>query len=1651
MARSAKRSYEEVANKSDSDDEDYSDHAQYSRSTARKSKASPKKKSRSAPKRRRRGSADDGISSEEEFSEDLSVEEEEEEESSDSDAPRNARGTRRRTNQSHRPTYEEPDSEEVIDDDEEVTRAPSPRRSTILKLRVPRHALEQQQQQPSQYLEFRRHVTRHTREPSEDIYALTNSGRHMETVQRGTVSPPADVPSRRTSRTNRNKHTIIDEEDEDAEAEDVIEETTLKDSMEVVESDVPQGGEEGDTLQMNDAEHELVDEEMSNEVVVPESENGDAKHSHLETTDNAPTTRLLRGRPPQMQSQEENAEDADRNEDSQLRRSSRKQPSRSSQRKTTKLDSDFEPEEASNDDEEEEDSVHDSVASPRKQSRSREEAEDSSNSRRPGLRKRPSRSRPPSEEADELAEELEDLHGGRRFRRRAKQAVVYEKPRRNRKDVDYRIIRPELLQPNDDSDHEVTGSPSRRGRGGGGWQRTLFSTTGPFGGGGNSAILGAPGGPAAVGGADSDSSDDEGMQQPTRTGPGPNGAVAATHNQSADTAQAASGTPANLGKFNNKQALADADPLGVDMNVNFDHVGGLQGHIDQLKEMVSLPLLYPEIFQRFKITPPRGVLFHGPPGTGKTLMARALANSVSSEGRKVTFYMRKGADALSKWVGEAERQLRLLFEEARKNQPSIIFFDEIDGLAPVRSSKQEQIHASIVSTLLALMDGMDGRGQVVVIGATNRPDSVDPALRRPGRFDREFYFALPNIEARRAILDIHTKEWDPPLPGPIKDELADMTKGYGGADLRALCTEAAINAVQRRYPQIYKSDQKLIIDPKTIDVAPKDFMLAIKKLVPSSERSTSSGATALPPNIEPLLRSPLSEIKTLLSQILPQRKKLTALEEAQFEEPDDGEGFGRELLLQEFDRSRVFRPRLLLRGSHGMGQQYLAAALLHVFEGLHVQAFDLPTLLSDSTRSPEAAVIQLFTEVKRHKPSVIYIPNIQLWSQTVGPAVISTFMGLLRSVPPSDPVLLLGILESQDEEVDDVLLKNLFGFSKKNFFDLPAPDHEARREFFAKIIEFVKTSPKAFPNPDNRKLRQLEQLEVAPPPPKPEVKLSKEELKAQKRKDYHTLNLLKIRIQPIMDQVKKYKRFRTGVIDEASIRYLWDEEDPDIITSDLPPDQQNSFRPYEKAHDKHGVLGLRETATGKFFYNLEIVTIEKRLSNGYYKRPMDFVADVKRMVKDNRQTGDHERTLRANELLSNVDVDVAGIVAADPVLMAECDQVFLRELAREKEAAERAQRVEEQRPQEERTQEGEVDPVSETRDAEANANGPDHVADSFPINGGDDDHDDEKKPISRPVTPANQLGFVNGNYGADGGETETNEVGSHGASNGTHEEAQEGDGDGDIFMSNSDDHSGDKDTQGSSFGPSAQPKPPYSHTAPSQQVRRESGLSSFSQRGPMTPMAPGSQPADYTNEASTTQTTSDKKSSEHLSTQQYNTQSPHVSRTEYPDLTQYPDRVSQEDHLPDTQQSQPSPRARDSLASTADTQDNSGLNGSQSQSKPQPPLFDAPNMSNNTSTNLQSIVEEEPHAPFVLDLDIVERLHEQLTLSTSGFSVEQLEQVNTNLMDYVWHMRGEWNRTLVADGLGKTYNDVLEDMQAMQEIGNISQATRDILANLSFQ
>ena len=799
------------------------------------------------------------------------------------------------------------------------------------------------------------------------------------------------------------------------------------------------------------------------------------------------------------------------------------------------------------------------------------------------------------------------------------------------------------------------------------------------------------------------------------------------------------------------------------------------------------------------------------------------------------------------------------------------------------------------------MDGMDGRGQVIVIGATNRPDSVDPALRRPGRFDREFYFPLPNIEARRAILDIHTKGWDPPLSPGFKDEIASITKGYGGADLRALCTEAALNAVQRTYPQKYKSNEKLVIHPETINVMAKDFMVSVKKMVPSSERSASSGAGPLPTHIEPLLREPFHNLQQIVADILPQKKRLTALEEAEFEDAEDDKGMHAERMQQEFERSRVFRPRLLVRGIPGMGQQYLAAALLNHFEGLHVQPFDLPTLLSDSGRSPEAAVIQLFTEVRRHKPSVIYIPNVDVWYQTVGDQVISTFTGLLRTLAPTDPVLVLGVIENEDEFIDQTMIKKLFGYSLKNQYFVERPRELSRKVYFSPIAEYINTSPADFPEPAHRKRRRIERLEPVPIEPPKQIELSKAELKAQKKRDRHLLNVLKLRIQPIMDQIKqKYKKFRTGVIDENQIRYLYEEDDPSILTTDMPHDQrrENEYRPYEKGKDSHGEPGLIEQATGKFFYNLETVTIEKRLSNGYYKRPKDFLSDIKKLAKDAKASGDQDRLLKANELQANVEVDMGGI-EMDSTLAADLELVWSREMKREREMIEKAKQAAEADGHRFAIMPPDVS-FGDADQSMEQSSGP--IVLGQPIANGVPHHPHTPSDPSQPSILTN--GYSNN-------LSDLSDLRNRPHSNGTSIPSGY---DLDISMTNTQNSSPENDTQSSSFGQSAQTRPFYDATGgPASMEQRRLITGSLSQRSAITPMAEGSTPQDYTNYASTT--SSDKKASGSSGpfNTQGNTQNSLSQESgdssqggpEGPDLSMIPQAEISHSQLPDTQSKSP--------------------------------------------------------------------------------------------------------------------------------------------------
>ncbi|KAK7439387.1 TAT-binding protein-like protein 7, AAA ATPase [Stygiomarasmius scandens] len=770
---------------------------------------------------------------------------------------------------------------------------------------------------------------------------------------------------------------------------------------------------------------------------------------------------------------------------------------------------------------------------------------------------------------------------------------------------------------------------------------------------------------------------------------------------------AAAGTPSNLGKVSD-HSLADADPLGVNVNVTFDEVGGLDEHINSLKEMTLLPLLYPEVFQQFGVTPPRGVLFHGPPGTGKTLLARALAASCRSGGKQITFFMRKGADALSKWVGEAERQLRLLFEEARASQPSIIFFDEIDGLAPVRSSKQDQIHASIVSTLLALMDGMDGRGQVVVIGATNRPDAIDPALRRPGRFDREFYFPLPSLEAREKILTIMTKKWEGWQDEAGKERisgLAKLTKGYGGADLRALCTEAALNAVQRKYPQIYKSNDRLLLQPDSISVGLRDFMISIKRLVPSSARSSSSAATPLPAQFVPLLSETVEKIKEMIARVLPLEKKLTALEEAEFEDYDGEEGaLEREMTLQSMETLRVHRPRLILHGPVGMGQGYVGAALLHHLEGYHIQSLELGTLLSDSTRTVEAAIVQLFVEAKRHQPSVIYIPSLVGWCAAVSETSRSTVRAMLDTLSPTDPILLLAIVDGGFSQLPrDV--RAWFGPTKDNRVELKAPDPSQRGAFFNGLIEDIRRPPNQFADGMKRRKRVLEELPLAPPPEPRQPTVA--EMAIQVENDQKTITLLKYRLGPILTELKrKFKRFTKRATEEYDFSIQIMPPQPQVVetlTNTIEVQMNGTIEIMEQVQQQeqlplvNGNIDPTQQASTSTapapvpappapepepqpkLYDMDLERIHTELYRGRYLTSDDFLADVQKIVHNAeiRAYEDLDRYHKAQAMLTATEVSLNEF---DPAFRMECERMAVRERKRreeykkkrEKEKAEKA-------------------------------------------------------------------------------------------------------------------------------------------------------------------------------------------------------------------------------------------------------------------------------------------------------------------------------------------------------------------------------------------
>ncbi|KAJ2809399.1 TAT-binding protein-like protein 7, AAA ATPase [Coemansia guatemalensis] len=413
--------------------------------------------------------------------------------------------------------------------------------------------------------------------------------------------------------------------------------------------------------------------------------------------------------------------------------------------------------------------------------------------------------------------------------------------------------------------------------------------------------------------------------------------------------------------------------------VTFDDVGGLDEHVQALREMVVLPLAQPQVLQALGVRAPRGVLFHGAPGTGKTLVARALAHSCAAQGSgapAIAFFMRRGGDCLSKWVGEAERQLRRLFAQARAFQPSIIFFDELDGLAPERSGRHDHVHASVVATLLALMDGVDDRGHVIVVAATNRPDAIDPALRRPGRLDRELLFRAPGPEARRRILRIHTRRW--PLPPALEQTVVDRTPGWGGADIAALCAEAALAAVRRSCPDLYAPQPECPAPAPTrhVAVTMADITHALAAVAPAAARATAAPTAPLPPELHALAgRHVARGARLLASQLQPS--------------------------------ARVFRPRVAVYGLAGMAVGAVAAAIAHAVGG-----DGDATVFAVGPATDAATIPRVFAEAQRRQPSVVLIADVAALPDALGAAGVALLSHSIRALPAAARVAVVAASEA---------------------------------------------------------------------------------------------------------------------------------------------------------------------------------------------------------------------------------------------------------------------------------------------------------------------------------------------------------------------------------------------------------------------------------------------------------------------------------------------------------------------------------------------------------------------------------------------------------------------------------------------------------------
>jgi transitional endoplasmic reticulum ATPase len=454
----------------------------------------------------------------------------------------------------------------------------------------------------------------------------------------------------------------------------------------------------------------------------------------------------------------------------------------------------------------------------------------------------------------------------------------------------------------------------------------------------------------------------------------------------------------------------------------YEDIGGLHEEIQRVREMVELPLRHPELFQRLGIEPPKGVLLHGPPGCGKTLLARAVANE-----SEANFYSINGPEIMSKFYGESEARLREIFQQAQQNAPSIIFVDELDAIAPKREEVTGEVERRVVAQLLALMDGLSGRGNVIVIGATNRPSALDPALRRPGRFDREIEISVPDKKGRYEVLQIHTRGM--PLAQDVDlQKLSAITHGYTGADLSALGRETAMKALRRYLPQINLEEER--IPPAVLEkmeVTMEDFSGAYKEVTPTAMREVYIEVSTVHWDDA----GGLEDVKQHLKEAV----------EWPIKNPE------------MFSRLGIRPPKgILLYGPPGCGKTLLARAVATESEANFI-SIKGPEVFSKWVGESEKAIREVFRKARMAAPAVVFLDEIDsltprrgmgMSDSGVSERVISQLLTEMDGITSLQDIVVVAATNRPDMVDSAVLRPGRFD----RLIYVPEPDEKSRLQIF---------------------------------------------------------------------------------------------------------------------------------------------------------------------------------------------------------------------------------------------------------------------------------------------------------------------------------------------------------------------------------------------------------------------------------------------------------------------------------------------------------------------------------------------------------------------------------------------------------------------------